>query len=240
MLSDRQLELLKIIIEEHLDSSEPIGSTYLVEKYNLRYSAATVRNEMARMLEEGFLQMLHASSGRVPTPMAYKFFLTEVMEEEELPVLQEVAIKQRLWSQRFDFYKLLREAATSLADAARELAIITTDDGYVVHSGEVNLLDNREFWDIDAAKAALHLADRYELLERVFKKASSENSPCCIFGDELGNGHLTDCSMLFMPYSTDKSSGHVAVLGPARTHYATVIPALKYTKVLIEELTGSW
>ncbi len=236
MLSDRQLELLKIIIEEHLESSEPIGSTHLVEKYNLRYSAATVRNEMAQMIKQGFLEMLHTSSGRVPTSLAYKYFLNELMEEDELPVLQEVAVKQRLWPHRFEFFKLLQQASLSLADVTKELAILTTNEGYITHSGSVNILDNKEFWDIDAARAALHLADCYELLDKVFKRALDQvDDVYCVIGSELGSDYLANSALIFVPYTTGNNSGYISVLGPARMPYANVLPAVKYMRGLLEE-----
>ena len=88
-LSERQIKLLDAIISEYLSTSEPVGSNYLVKKYNLTISPATVRNEMAELLRKGFLEMNHSSAGRVPTSMAYKFFLQELLEEEEYKKLYE-------------------------------------------------------------------------------------------------------------------------------------------------------
>ncbi|MDO8259959.1 MAG: heat-inducible transcription repressor HrcA, partial [Candidatus Magasanikbacteria bacterium] len=68
-LSDRRKELLKIIIDEYIESAEPVGSETIVEKYNLGVSPATVRNEMVFLTQGGFLKQPHTSSGRVPTPM---------------------------------------------------------------------------------------------------------------------------------------------------------------------------
>jgi transcriptional regulator of heat shock response len=241
MLTERQINLLNAIIREHIESSEPVGSQVLVKKYNLRYSAATVRNEMAKLLEEGFLDMLHTSSGRVPTPMAYKLFLKEMMEEEELPVLQEVALKQRLWPNRFEFEKMLRQAVIALADITKELAIATTDDGHTVHAGAVNVLDSKEFWDIEVARTALHLLDRHELLQQIFQKAQEgEGDIKCLIGEELGHEKLGSCGIIFTNYSAGKRNGYIALLGPSRMKYQKVIPAIRYTKKLIEELGESW
>ena len=207
----------------------------------MKYSAATVRNEMAKLLGLGFLEMMHTSSGRIPTPMAYKLFLDELMEEEDIPVLQEVAIKQKLWPERFDFYKLLRQAALSLSDATKELALATTNEGYLVHAGAVNVLDSKEFWDIDVTKEALGLLDRYELLERIFSKVPmADKGVYCIIGEELGGDVFSKCSMLFSPYRLGKRAGYIAVLGPSRMRYPSVIPAIKYTRDLVEELGESW
>ena len=241
MLTERQIQLLNTIISEYIESSEPVGSQVLVTKYKLRCSAATVRNEMARLIEEGFLEMLHTSSGRVPTPMAYKLFVTDFMQEEELPVLQEVAIKQRLWPARFQFEKMLRQAAVALSDITKELAVATTDDGYIVHAGAVNILDNKEFWDIEVAKSALHLLDRPELLEQVFKKgAAGSNEVKCVFGEDTGMENLSQCGIVYTEYNSGNKNGYIAVLGPSRMKYQKIVPTVRYAKKLIEELGSSW
>lgn len=240
MITDRQIQLLKAVISEYLTTSEPVGSVDLAEKYRLNCSAATIRNEMARLIDQGFLQMLHTSAGRTPTEMAYRYYLDELLEEIELPVLQEVALKQRLWPVRFEFERMMRQAVVALSEITKEMALATTQDGHIVHAGAVNLLDQREFWDISVAKAALHLADRPELLEQIFQKAPYGGEVRYVIGNELGYENLALCSMVFSPYISGKKNGFIAVLGPARMNYQSVIPAVRFTKKLVEELGESW
>jgi transcriptional regulator of heat shock response len=240
MLSERQIQLLDAIINEYVSSSEPVGSVGIVKKYNIHCSAATVRNEMAKLIELGFLNMLHTSSGRVPTRMAYRYYLEQIMEPEDIPVLQEVAIKQRLWPIRFHFEKLLREAVLSLADQTKCLAIATMDDGFVTYAGAVNVLDNKEFWEIDVAKAALSLLDDYELLSKIYQSALYGGETKVIIEDEIGMENLNSCSMVFSPYASGNKKGYISILGPSRMEYPKVIPAVKYAKGLIEELAESW
>jgi transcriptional regulator of heat shock response len=241
MLSERQIQLLNAIINEYVNSSEPVGSVEVVKKYNLKCSAATVRNEMAKLIDLGFLDMLHTSSGRIPTRMAYRYYLDELMEEEDMPVLQEVAIKQRVWPIRFHFEKMLREAMLSLADVTNYLAVGTSEDGFVTHAGAVNVLDNKEFWEIDTARAALTLLDSAELLEKIFENAPMGGGQIKVaIENEIGIDNLDKCALVFTPYSVGKRSGYLAVLGPSRMDYPKVIPAVKYTKGLIEELGESW
>lgn len=240
MLTDRQIQLLKAVISEYIKTSEPVGSVDLVEKYNFKCSPATIRNEMSRLIDDGFLAMLHTSSGRVPTKMAYRFYLDTIMQEEEMPVLQEVAMKQRLWANRFEFEKLLRETVLALADVTKQLAIATSSDGYIVHAGAVNILDNKEFWDIEAMKTALLLLDKYELLERVLQNSPYGGDVRCVIEEEIGLDKLNNCTITFSAYNTGKKTGYIALLGPSRMNYPTVFPAVKYAKKLIEELGGGW
>jgi len=239
-LSDRQIKLLDAIISEYLSTSEPIGSNYLVKKYNLTISPATVRNEMAELLRKGFLEMNHSSAGRIPTSMAYKFFLQELLEEEELPVLQEVAIRQKLYANRYEFEKLLQRAVVSLADLTQELCIAVTHDGFMVHAGSVYILDKKEFWEIDVTKAALGLLDNFELFDQILRRIPDYNQDTqYLIGEEIGLPSLKNCSIVFTKFKTPKTSGFLAVLGPSRMKYQTVLPSLKYSKMLIEEILNS-
>lgn len=240
MLTERQVELLKAIIDSYISTSEPVGSVEVVKKYNMHCSAATIRNEMAKLLSMGFLEMPHTSSGRVPTKQAYRLYLDELMQETDLPVLQEVALKQRLWPNRFHFEKMLREAMIALAEITHALAMATTSDGFMTHAGAVNVLENKEFWEIDSAKAALIILDNSEMLERVFQSAPYGGDVRTVLEDELGINNLSKSSIVFAPYSVGNRSGHIAVLGPSRINYAQVIPAIRYTKKVIEELGEAW
>ncbi len=241
MITDRQLELLEVVIREYLNSSTPVGSSVVVKKYHFPCSAATIRNEMCKLLDEGLLEMMHTSSGRIPTSQAYRIFLDQIMDEEEIPVLQEVALKQRLWPIRYDFNKMLLQSVNSLADLTHLMAVGTTHDGFVYHSGVVNVLDHSEFWNIDTAKAALFLVEKYELLEKLFEKASfSSRDVRYLIGEELGNENLTNVSLVFTKYQVGKNAGYIGVLGPSRMDYEKIIPATKFVKKLIEELGESW
>lgn len=239
-LTDRQVQLLKAIIDTYITDAEPVGSVEVVKKYNLRYSAATVRNEMAHLFDMGYLEMPHTSSGRVPTKQAYRLYLDQMMNEQDLPVLQEIAIKQRLWPNRFQFERMLRENVIALSEVTKLLSIATTDDGYVVHAGAVNVLDNKEFWEIDVAKAALTLLDNYPMLEKMFQRAQFGQDVASVIEEEIGMESLKKCATVFARYNARNRQGYIAVLGPSRMNYSAVIPAVRYSKNLIEELTEAW
>jgi heat-inducible transcriptional repressor len=239
-LSERQIRLLDAIISEYLSTSEPVGSSYLVKKYNLTVSPATVRNEMAELLRLGFLEMAHSSSGRIPTSMAYKFFLQELVDEDEIPVLQEVAIRQKLYANRYEFEKLLQKAVISLSELTKELSIAVTYDGFMVHAGAVHILDKKEFWEIEVTKTALGLLDDFEMLEQILKRSPEGVAEVeFLIGDDLGMPSLTNCSLVFTRFKSPKTSGYLAVLGPSRMKYQNVIPSLKYIKNLVEEILNS-
>lgn len=240
MLTERQVQLLQAIINNYISTAEPVGSVEIVSKYNLHCSPATIRNEMAKLIDQGFLEMLHTSSGRVPTKMAYRMYIDDLMQEEELPVLQEVALKQRLWTNRFEMEKLLRETTLAVAETTGCLAVATTDDGFVTSAGAVNVLEHKEFWDIDIAKSVLRILDSYEILDKIFQSVTPGREVYTLIGNEIPVENLAKSTIIFTPYQVGDKGGFIAVLGPSRLDYQKVIPVVKYTKKLLEELGGSW
>ena len=82
MLTSRQNEGLKIIVEEYISTAKAVGSNSICEKLNC--SSATVRNEMASLEEIGFLEKTHVSSGRVPSEKGYRYYVDNIMKPKEL------------------------------------------------------------------------------------------------------------------------------------------------------------
>jgi heat-inducible transcriptional repressor len=79
-LRDRQKLILELVIREYTAQATPVGSQTLSENYDLQVSPATVRNDMARLEELGFLTHPHTSAGRVPTDLGYHYFVEQVDE----------------------------------------------------------------------------------------------------------------------------------------------------------------
>ncbi|MBM4401640.1 MAG: hypothetical protein FJ044_00130, partial [Candidatus Cloacimonetes bacterium] len=128
-LSERQIKLLGAIINEYVETASPVGSEVITQKYDLKVSPATIRNEMAALTNEGYLQKPHTSAGRIPTDLGFRFYIKNIMQEKEIPVVSEVAIKQRLWPQRHDLNNLLNQAAQALAEETKNLSLVLTDEG---------------------------------------------------------------------------------------------------------------
>ena len=83
MLTNRQLLILKAIVEEYVETAEPVGSKYLMNKFDINYSSATIRNEMATLEELGLLQKTHTSSGRIPSEEGYRVYVKEMLKDKK-------------------------------------------------------------------------------------------------------------------------------------------------------------
>lgn len=240
-LSERQQELLRSIIEEYITTAEPVGSENIVQKFSLGVSPATVRNEMARLTNEGYLKQPHTSAGRVPTPMGLKFYINDLMKEQSVPVKDEVAIKENLWDHRFHFHRLLKQATRELAEKAGTISIAATEEGDVYTSGAYSILDMPEFYDIDLTRAILMLTDRNEMLSQILDRVVANEPVNVVLGDELGGDYLEYCGFVFAPFgSGKKNAGIIGVLGPTRMAYPMVIPTVRYFGDLLTELVSTW
>jgi len=238
-LTDRQRKLVSSIVQEYIDQAEPVGSKTLVEKYDLDVSAATVRNEMVRLIDEGLLEKPHASAGRVPTTTGYRFYINELLKEQEMPVIEEVSIKQRLWPERFKKHSLFKEASLALADNAKMLAVILAGDN-LYHAGAVNILEYPEFYDIDVTRTVLHLLDKKSLIDELFSKVVSDQGVNTLIGEELELESLQSCAVVFSRFRAGTEEGTVGVFGPNRMSYGDVFPRIRYMSGLLEELSQNW
>src|SRR3990170_1905936 len=75
MLDDRKAAILRAVVEEYIDTAQPVGSNHVVQASGVRVSSATVRNDMAALEQEGYLRQPHTSAGRIPTEKGYRFFV---------------------------------------------------------------------------------------------------------------------------------------------------------------------
>ena len=237
-LTDRQTKILKSIIEEYIEAAEPVGSRSIERKYELGVSPATIRNEMVELTKIGYLKQPHTSAGRIPTAQAFKFYVSQLMEEKKLSVADEVAAKEKIWDSRFDFDKLMHQTTKALAERTRSLAVAATKKGDLYHAGYANILEMPEFYDIDVTRAVLSMLDESNRLLNLFSHSFGEESIHMLFGDELGYELLEPCSLVFVEFDAGpEKSGSLGVIGPARLNYSRVIPMIKYFGHLIEEMT---
>ena len=96
MLNDRKKEILRTIIEEYINTAEPVSSLGLVDKYDLNFSSATIRNDMAELEHEGYLEKPHTSAGRIPSVKGYRFYVDELLNDENISLEEIQYIKENL------------------------------------------------------------------------------------------------------------------------------------------------
>jgi heat-inducible transcriptional repressor len=239
-LSERQIQIIKTIVEEFTQTAEPVGSVALENKYRLGVSPATLRNEMAALEEKGFLSQPHTSAGRVPTPMALKFYVQELMKEKDLSVAEEVNVKSRVWDHRFNPEDLLREATHVLAERTKSLCVASTDQGRPFHSGYANIFNSSEFADLEVAREVLFLLDQNQRLADIFGRAGGNSPIHILIGDEMGFAVYRPVSCVFADLHIGDHRGSLGIIGPSRQEYDRNIPMVRFVANLINQIAQEW
>ncbi|MBI2031497.1 MAG: hypothetical protein HYT08_02670 [Candidatus Levybacteria bacterium] len=240
-LTQRQVEILKNLIEEYIETAAPVGSETLEKKHNISASPATIRNEMVKLTQLGYLQKPHSSAGRTPTPMGMKFYVSQLMKEKEISVTEEVQLKEKVWDYRAKQQRLLKELTKSLAEKTKSVAIAANEEGDIFCSGYSNILDMPEFFDIDITKNLLSVLDEFEFFNDIFAKTIDDEDIHILLGEELGPRLKGPYGFIFTQYKTPKHSvGEIGVIGPNRLNYTSVIPTVRYYGNLISEIAEGW
>jgi heat-inducible transcriptional repressor len=84
MLDDRKTAILRAVVQEYIETAQPVGSSHIANTANIQVSSATVRNDMAYLEQEGFLAQPHTSAGRIPTDKGYRFFVDHLTPSGKL------------------------------------------------------------------------------------------------------------------------------------------------------------
>ena len=95
-ISERKKRILAAVVDEYIRTAEPVGSKVLAEHAGLGCSSATIRNELAELVNMGYLEQPHTSAGRVPTPLGYRMYVNELMEEQRLTMDETEELNRRL------------------------------------------------------------------------------------------------------------------------------------------------
>lgn len=124
-LSERKKQILKAIIDAHIQGGEPVGSKYLVENKQIACSSATIRNEMAELEALGYLEQPHASAGRVPSERGYRFYVDSLIDHYAMTA-REIGQINELLQQK------MQELDQILVTASKVASNLTNYTGFAV------------------------------------------------------------------------------------------------------------
>ena len=109
-LSERKKKILRAVVESYVPTAEPVGSKAILELAGLNVSSATIRNDLADLTEEGYLEQPHTSAGRIPSPKGYRLYVNELMEEQRLSIEETRQINEALHLKMKELDKVIDQA----------------------------------------------------------------------------------------------------------------------------------
>jgi heat-inducible transcriptional repressor len=234
-MTDRQSKILSAVVEQYAEVAAPVGSVLLANLFGV--SSATIRAEMVRLEEMGYLEQPHTSAGRVPTDKGYRFYVNQVTDSTpEMAVsifdrsIRALDIRLRCAGEAT---RVIKSAVDSLVEITRNLAIGTIGDQLYM-SGISNLFSQPEFNNGEAVYEVAKLLDNLE----PWLHEAQPNEPLSVYiGQENPVGKSSGCSLIVSrfrsPYS-DRS--YIGVVGPTRQSYRPVMQLVRHTGATLESL----
>jgi heat-inducible transcriptional repressor len=239
-MTERQAKLLGAIIEQYAEVAVPVGSVILAKLFGV--SSATVRAEMARLEELGYIAQPHTSAGRIPTDKGYRFYVNSLTagaesEQQELPKLADRsarAIDARVATHSNRTDRAIRSAVDSLVELTHNLGLATIGDQLYM-SGMGNLFSQPEFAaNPTSVQQVARLLDNLE----PWLREAAPNEPLNVFiGAENPIGKSSQASLIISRFRSPYSdNSYIGVLGPTRQDYARVMRLVRHTGAMLEEV----
>lgn len=233
-MTDRQAAILGAIIEQFAEVAVPVGSVTLAKLFNV--SSATIRSEMARLEEMGYIAQPHTSAGRIPTDKGYRYYVNSVIAAKEQPLLSDRstrALEARVSHHADHADRAIRSAVDSLVELTHNLGLATIGDQLYI-SGISNLFSQPEFARGAHVQAVASLLDNLE----PWLREAAPNEPLNVFiGRENPIGKSSGCSLIISRFESPYSHrSYIGVLGPTRQSYARVMQLVRHAGAMLEEV----
>lgn len=234
-MTDRQFAILSSIIEQYAEVASPVGSVTLAKLFGV--SSATIRSEMAKLDELGYIKQPYTSAGRIPTDKGYRFYVNALTEQQTTAPLQldrsARAIDARVSTHGNRADRAIRSAVDSLVDLTQNLGLATIGDELYM-SGIGNLFSQPEFLEGEHVQSIARLLDNLE----PWLREAAPNEPLNVYiGSENPIGKTSGATLIVSrfrsPYS-DKS--YIGVLGPTRQSYGRVMGLVRHAGAMLEEV----
>lgn len=234
-MTDRQAKLLSAIVEQYAEVAAPVGSVLLADLFGV--SSATIRAEMVRLEEMGYLVQPHTSAGRIPTDKGYRFYVNLVSDSTRETKATVIGRSTRALDVRVrsagETARAIKSAVDSLVEITRNLAIGTIGDQLYM-SGISNLFSQPEFSNGAAVCEVAKLLDNLE----PWLREAQPNEPLSVYiGQENPIGKSSGCSLIVSRFRSPFSDrSYIGVVGPTRQSYRQVMGLVRHTGATLESL----
>jgi len=248
-LSQRQNGILRGVIETHIETTQPVGSRAIAEKYAFSFSPATIRNEMGTLEEMGYLTHPHTSSGRLPTDRGYRYYLDHTsFEEPSQGPFERLAEDLSAGIDEEKLEEFLDRVSILLSSLSQEVGLTLMPLGGNALSekparfkfslqGLPYILEQPEFQDVRKVRNLIGaFEERSTLTKWVLTHADRDHVSVSV-GREHSSEALEDCAIVTARYvSGGNRQGAIAILGPKRMAYRQIIPLVSRMAVVVGDL----
>lgn len=226
-MDDRQAKLLKLVVENHIATAEPVGSKFLVSINKVDWSEATVRNDLRALEKSGYLTHPYTSAGRVPTEQGYRHFVNNLDFEKIKAGKKDDMVLDDMMLDNTDFEISIKNLAKTVVELTDTAVLMAFSPNRVYYTGLSNLFNQPEFEETQMVLEVSAMFDRCEdCLEDFYDKTTDEIE--FFIGSEHPFGMvLSTVSFRF------GDGGLFLLLGPLRTDYKKNFGIMKKIKEII-------
>lgn len=215
-LTERQEDILEAIIRVYIETALPVGSAAALVYSGLTLSPATIRNEMTSLEVAGLIVSPHTSAGRIPTDVAYEYYVAHLLNEVSLPLPEERQFKQ-ISSLYGEFDERVRQLAKAVAAFSSEGVFVVFAERDIYYTGLTNLFAQPEFREQQQLYAMSQVIDRLdEAAADVFGDVRVGEA-CVLVGSK--NPFGSGCSAILTRCPAGGSDIVFGILGPTRMNY---------------------
>ena len=224
-MTERQQQLLKLVVDLYIESAEPVSSLALAEHSDLGVSSATIRNELVALENDGYIASPHTSAGRVPTDKGYRYYIEAFVGDESRKSEREQGQLRRR-AATHDAEQRLRQVAQELSALTGEAVVITRSPQQSYTTGMSRLFAQPEFNNVELLRQFGELMDAMDGVFAPYLAQRFDNVRIFV-GDQSPFGDRT--SSLMVSFNDGNGRGMISILGPTRMNYA-------YNRVLLQEV----
>jgi len=233
-ITERQGEILNRIVEDYIDSAQPISSEFLEKKHKFSVSPATIRIEMQRLTDGGFIFQPHTSAGRVPTDKGYRFFVDNLLKSEISEFEDVFEIEDIFQKAGKDIFKLASRLTKFLAEESSSLTILNLlERDFFWKEGWEEILREPEFEEKDLIS---HFTKLLESFEENIENLKINSGIKIYIGKENPFSKTKDFSIISSRcHLPEGEEGIISLLGPKRMAYDRNISLINSFKKILEK-----
>ena len=235
IVTERQKEILNRIVADFIDLAQPISSEFLEEKHHFGICPATIRIEMQKLTDGGYLIQPHTSAGRVPTDKGYRFFVNNLFEKGIGKEKDFLKLEDLIEREIGDRVRFLQSLTKNLASFSSNLALgYLFDEDLFWKEGWEDVLGEPEFKE---TKVITDFADVIRHFEKEIEDIKINSGIKVYIGKENPFSKVKDFSIIISRcHFPNDGKGVLAIAGPKRMAYDKNINSLNYLTKLLERL----
>ena len=233
-MTERQECILKEVLMEYIDSACPVSSQLIEKKRGFDFCSATIRSEMQKLTEMGFLCQPHISAGRIPTDKAYRFFVNYLLEKEKATRKASSEVEKILKEEKKDVLNFTNRLSKFLAEKSLSLVMIhLLEEDFFWKEGWGGILKEPESQEKDFTNEFVDLLD---IFEKDFKRFETNTRIKVYIGDENPFTSASEFSIIVSKcFFPKKRQGIISLFGPKRMQYRNNINLINSILEVLEQ-----